>query len=642
MRRKLAVCVVMAVAALAWAADRHLEKVRAATATLPVLTLTAPAPPAGCPLGTAFTYCTALTGSPGAWYPMTVSNTSANAVTGIAFSFAAVPGALPNFAAADFTIQAGGSCGSAPLGAGASCTVNVAFTPTASGPRMAALTATDSSGDTAYVNLSGSGGNLALALPTLPPCPQYNAFTFCPTPLGGTSAAQSFPLTTGSGASSVQISLAAIPGLAAQFSPGDFTIETPLCSTALPANGSCAILISFTPKAAGLRAAALSVTDSSGDAVSVYLAGTTGGGIVFAPPAAAAPCWQSNPYGYCNEPTGGITPTRAYTLTNTSAATVTGLNVGLSNPPAQPDFLLSGTSCTSTLAPGASCALNIAFTPTAVGLRQAAFTASDAQGDAAGISVEGAGDDYELVVSLPSQITVVQGGSGTFNAQIVSSGAFGQNGEQVTFICASLYLPINTSCVITPCPTPAVAGGSAPYQIALATSSTITVAPIPTVPCSAYGPSSSVAYVVPPGGAGRINAPGGAGQINAPGGAGKIDAPRDPREWSAKVFGAAPVRFPAPLPLAALAVLLALAATVLARGGMSARPGSRPTRRAALVLTCLVLAAALAGCHHHSAVVGDATPTGTTALTMLGNALDANGKPLNSSRQFQVSLVVGP
>jgi hypothetical protein len=62
-----------------------------------------------------------------------------------------------------------------------------------------------------------------------------------------------------------------------------------------------------------------------------------------------------------------------------------------------------------------------------------------------------------------------------------------------------------------------------------------------------------------------------------------------------------------------------------------------PRRRRAVrlfrVAACVgLVAAALAGCHHNknTSVVG--TPVGPTTMTIQGQALDASGNPLNTSR----------
>jgi hypothetical protein len=54
----------------------------------------------------------------------------------------------------------------------------------------------------------------------------------------------------------------------------------------------------------------------------------------------------------------------------------------------------------------------------------------------------------------------------------------------------------------------------------------------------------------------------------------------------------------------------------------------------------LLVAAALAGCHKKSTTNPFATPAGTSVMTIVGNAVDAHGNPLNASRSVTVTLDV--
>lgn len=85
----------------------------------------------------------------------TVSNISASAIAGLSIPKTTMP--------ADFTIQAN-NC-TTTLAANSSCTLSIAFTPTATGARSETLTVTDSnSADTASTALSGTGDDYQLQL----------------------------------------------------------------------------------------------------------------------------------------------------------------------------------------------------------------------------------------------------------------------------------------------------------------------------------------------------------------------------------------------------------------------------------------------------------------------------------------------
>ncbi len=128
------------------------------------LTLTAPAPPAGCPQGASFTYCnepTAGTSSPVAF---TLRNTSATTVSNIVIAPAFVPtGTNPPPAPTNFTTTSTSCTGT--LTAGSSCVINVAFTPLTPGPLVGQLVVSDGiTSDTVSVNLSGTGDDFSIAI----------------------------------------------------------------------------------------------------------------------------------------------------------------------------------------------------------------------------------------------------------------------------------------------------------------------------------------------------------------------------------------------------------------------------------------------------------------------------------------------
>ncbi|GEM_PF-6235699 len=578
----------------------------------------------GCPLGPAFTFCDQAPGTQSQWATFSVSAKAA--VTGLTMSVAAIPGLAGNFAAGDFTVTttpppgATGVPCTGNLAANQSCAFFAAFSPTAPGLRQAQISVTDSAGDSLLINVEGTGTQLALAPPVAPPIdcgtpPTVdNAYTFCSTPVGSTSASETFTLSSSSGVSGVNVAFAAIPGLESEFAPGDFTTENTTCTGALAPNASCTMQIAFTPTAPGIRAAALTATDSSGDTTTLYLAGSAGNNLAISAPGAgnSQACGMTNHFLFCSLPVGGISPAVTFTLVNLSGTQVTGLTVPTGSVIAQgamtPDFTVQNSSCTSVLAAGASCNLNIAFTPAATGLRQGAIVITDAQGDSTAINLAGVGDDYSITTQLPTEISVIPGGTATFNATLTPDNVFGMNGEQVTFVCPT-NLPGNTSCAVTPCPAAITPGTPVSVKVTIVTSSATVVAPQPSGGCSSYTPSQSAV-------------------VRAP----ANEGPAPPAAANSATRGSP---FPALFQLLGFAAIGMLAASFAFTG----RAG--PRKRVALIFACAGLAAViLTGCHHHAPLTTTATPTGTTVLKVLGSATDANGNSLNTSRQFQVTLDV--
>jgi len=562
----------------------------------------------GCPLGPTFTFCDQILGGfPGPQADFQIIAT--NAVSGLSVSLAAIPGMASNFAAGDFTIAANFCTGN--LAAGQQCVVAVAFSPTAAGSRAAALTVTDAAGDTLAINLEGTGRNLAMAPPPAPACIQGNAFTYCNEPVGGASSAVTFTLNASSAVTGMAVSLQPISGLSSEFAAGDFTIASTTCTGALAALASCTVSVEFTPTAAGLRSGALTATDSNGDVTAIYLAGQTATGLAFPLPLPSTntfSCARVNLLGFCSEPQGGTTATNTFTVTNTSGAQLTGVTITPpvtvtppTPPPPPSDFTVTGTSCASVLAAGASCTINVAFAPQGTGLRQGTITVTDTQGDVAGFNLAGVGDNYtlQLASGQSEEVTIVQGGTATFKGVVNPDSVFGQNGEQVTFACPdSSTLPINTSCVITPCPAQITPGTPATFQMVFVTSTRTVVAPHPApgTGCSSYGPPGTTEVLPEPN-----------------------SSPRAPHF---------PALFRAPLILAIFGTIGLLIGWILAEIG-----STRTRRRVPLVLAMAgVAAAALMGCHHGVTVASPETPVGTTTMNFEAPALDASGNALNASR----------
>lgn len=130
-------------------------------ATASNLTITAPAalppPPAprACPQTAPFDFCDQPVGGSTPTQAFTLTNNTSAAVSGLTLSFSGSN-------TGDFQV-ASNTCGMS-LAAGASCTINVDFAPTATGARASSLSVTDSAGDTASSSITGTGDDYQIAL----------------------------------------------------------------------------------------------------------------------------------------------------------------------------------------------------------------------------------------------------------------------------------------------------------------------------------------------------------------------------------------------------------------------------------------------------------------------------------------------
>ena len=274
---------------------------------------------------------------------VTVSNTG-NAP--LAISALTIGGAQ----AAEFQIAGGSTCvAGGSVAAGASCAIKLAFTPAVIGTRSASLTiAHNATGSPSSVALNGNG--------TVAPQPAISlnasTLTFASQVVGTTSAAQSISVSN-SGAATLTFGAFTLTGTAgSDFARGG------TCNPGgtLAAGASCTLSFSFTPAATGTRSATLTLSsDASNGAAVLGLAGS--GAAAPAPSVALAP----GSLAFGNQTVGVTSSARSVVLSNTGSGAL-GIN-GIS---ASAGFGVAH-NCGASLAAGASCALSVTFTPTAIG-----------------------------------------------------------------------------------------------------------------------------------------------------------------------------------------------------------------------------------------------------------------------------------
>lgn len=155
------------------------------------------------------------------------------------------------------------------LAAGANCTLNITFTPAATGARTATLTLTNNA-DTSpqTVALTGTGYVQAAAVSLNP-----TSLNFGNQNVGATSSAQTVTLTN-SGTAALSISAISVTGTNAS----DF-VETattcPMSPNTLATNANCTVSLTFTPGATGKRTASVTLTDNAPDSPQgIQLSGT--------------------------------------------------------------------------------------------------------------------------------------------------------------------------------------------------------------------------------------------------------------------------------------------------------------------------------------------------------------------------------
>ena len=305
------------------------------------------------------------------------------------------------------------TCGTS-VAAGANCTIDVTFTPTAAGARSAKIVVSDSVA-THSVDLTGTGAAGA---------PQASlsasSLTFGSQAVGTSSAAQTITLTNG-GNASLSVSSIAITGT----NTTDFT-ETDNCGSNVAAGASCTINVTFKPTASGSRTVSLTIADNAANSPqSVSLTGT---GVTPAPQASLS----SAALTFGSQGVGTSSAAKTVTLTNQGNASLSIASIAFTGTNAT-DF--TGTdNCGSNVAAGASCTINVTFKPTAGGSRTAFLTIGDSAANSPqSVNLTGTATDFSVAAAQggSTSATVTAGQAASYSLQLTGTGA----AQSVSLIC---------------------------------------------------------------------------------------------------------------------------------------------------------------------------------------------------------------
>lgn len=236
------------------------------------------------------------------------------------------------------------NCGTS-LASGASCTINVTWTPSIVGDDFGSLEVTDDAlGSPQSVTLFGEGGGpRAIFSPTSWIFPQQQ--------VGTASIPESFTLEN-VGNESLTISGITLSGL------GTFSQKNN-CPSALAPDGSCTFTVEFRPAAAGMFKGTLSVSDNAfGSPQTVSLTGT-GAGFVVTP--------FSLSFG--NVMVGQSSGPQNITVTNVSKSALRVASIQILKGRGSVEFSQTN-NCGSSLGAGASCSIGVIFSPRMTGFVQ--------------------------------------------------------------------------------------------------------------------------------------------------------------------------------------------------------------------------------------------------------------------------------
>lgn len=331
--------------------------------------------------------------------------------------------------------------------AGGSCNVQIAFEPTVTGGRTGTLTVSSSTPlvQPATATLSGTG---------LPPASigvSPLSLAFPVVLVGQTSTAQTVTVTNSGGAAMASLTLSVSP---------QFAITADGCAGALSAGASCTATIAFEPVTTGAIQGGLTVTSPQVATPAVVALSGTGG-------AAASLVVQP---AVINFPTTGVaTASAPITLTVSNPGTVTALS-GLALK-APGGFVISKTTCATTLAAMASCTAQIVFAPSKPGVGQGALAVSATGVATADVTLQGTGFDFTVAVKGSSSATVSNGQTANYTLSIAPEG--GVKGH-FTFECGNV--PANALCLFNPTQESVSGGATGTVTVEIATGQNLAVA----------------------------------------------------------------------------------------------------------------------------------------------------------------------
>jgi hypothetical protein len=241
------------------------------------------------------------------------------------------------------------TCTGQTIAVGSTCTFSVSFAPNQTGARTGQLTVyANIPGGQASVSLSGTGTAPAAIVLT----PVTLSF---PATIVNQTAAQQIITVANTGSNPASLNTPTITG--------DFTIAASTCGSTLAGQTACSLSIAFTPTASGTRSGVLTVTNSVGTQTA-QLSGTGD--------APATDTLSPLSLTFAQQAIGTTSAAQQLTLTNTGDVALTLIKVSLG----AGDFTATN-SCGASLNPHSTCAISIAFVPTAIGIGTATLTVTD-------------------------------------------------------------------------------------------------------------------------------------------------------------------------------------------------------------------------------------------------------------------------
>ena len=267
--------------------------------------------------------------------------------------------AMTSVTASSQYIISSNNCGTS-LAVGATCTVDVEFSPTLVGTVTGTVTIVDGDPTSPQtVALTGTGVGLPVASFSVSNLAFGQVLVKSP-------SVESFTLTN-TGASSLIFTGGNAKGIKITGTDPTSYSQTNTCGTSLAVNAVCTITVTFTPQTSGSLTADVTFTDNTSTGTqNISLSGSGAYPTVKLTPSTIA---------FGNIEVGYSSGSMSSTLTNSGQVNLTITALALSG--AHPSEYTETNTCIGTFAPNATCTITATFSPTASGSQAASVTITD-------------------------------------------------------------------------------------------------------------------------------------------------------------------------------------------------------------------------------------------------------------------------
>jgi len=355
---------------------------------------------------------------------------------------------------------------------GGSITLSVTYTPTAAGTDTGSFAiASNAAGSPASLQVTGTG-----SVPPPPAAPVISlglaTLDFGQTTLGGVPVVRTTSIQNTTGTAPLNVTgIGLCAGTSKEFS---FSPAPPF--TVAPGS-SAALTGTYTPADAGVDSGcfAIASNDPAHPSVNLALSGTAS-----VPPPAAAPAIRLNPasLSFGTVTVGGASVVQSAAIQNTGTAPLSISGVALCSGTSA-EFAWTSVAAPLTVAPGASTALSVSYTPNAAGTDSGclAIASNDPSASSVNLAVSGAGSAPTVPPSNPQASISLSPGTLDFGAV-----AIGGSATRTVTLTDSGTGPLNVSGIALCADTSAEykLSPSAPFTVAAGGKQTLSVTYTPT------------------------------------------------------------------------------------------------------------------------------------------------------------------